>query len=304
MSAPFIVGAYAALPTSREDQEEFYSSLAAQSWVDGLEIPFRATIDDDLDWFTQQLSPAFTTNVLTPIPGVMHKLGENPDFGLASPDEGGRAAAMDYLLNASWAMKEINDALGRRFLTHVAIHSAPTKNADVEAFVQSLAVAAEWDWDGAHLVIEHQDAFIDGQEPQKGFLSLADELRAIAEVGAENLRSSINWGRSAIEGRAPGLPLSHIREAAAAHLLAGVIFSGAHATDSSYGPAWTDAHAPLSTIEESSIMTPELIHEAAALASQSPIDFLGAKISLDSELPLSVRLEALYAIAEAAGVTE
>lgn len=302
MSAPFIVGAYAALPHERTDQEEFYSSLAAQSWVDGLEVPFRANIDDDLEWFAAQLSPSFTTNVLTPIPGVMHKLGENPDFGLASPDEGGRAAAVDYLLNASWAMKELNDALGRQFFTHVAIHSAPTKNADVDALVASLAVASEWDWDGASLVIEHQDAFVEGQDPQKGFLTLADELRAIKEVDATNIRSSINWGRSAIEGRSQSTPLTHIREAADAGLLAGVIFSGAHARDCAYGPAWTDAHAPLNTFEESSIMTPDLVAEAARVTSAEPIDFLGAKISLDGELSLSARLEALYAIAEAAGV--
>lgn len=298
MSAPFIVGAYAALPAMRANREEFYECLAAQSWVDGLEVPFRAAIDDDLEWFISQLSDSFTTNVLTPIPGVMHKLADNPDFGLASPDEGGRAAALDYLLNASWAMKAVNDALGRRFFSHVAIHSAPTKNADVDAFTQSLTVATEWDWDGATLVVEHQDAFIAGQDPQKGFLSLADELDAIARVGSPNVKSAINWGRSAIEGRSADTPLEHIRQASQAGMLAGVIFSGAHATDSSYGPAWTDAHAPLVTHEESSIMTSQLV--AAAARAALDVDYLGAKITLDENLPLTTRIDALREIASAA----
>lgn len=169
MSVPFIIGAYASLPATKEEQADYYQILAGQPWVQGLEIPSCDSITDDVEWFVSQLSPNFTTNMLTPIPGVMQRVGKDQYFGLASPEESGKTAALDYLLNASWAIKAINDAAGRQVFTHVALHSAPTKIADPVAFNHSLDVVTQWDWDDAKLVIEHQDAFIAEQSPQRVF---------------------------------------------------------------------------------------------------------------------------------------
>lgn len=298
MAVPFIVGAYASLPASRSEQEEFYGALAAQPWVNGLEIPFRARISDDVEWFASQLSEHFSTNMLTPIPGVMHKLGENSGFGLASNDDGGRAAALDYLLNASWAIKEVNDAANRQVFTHVALHSAPTGGAHVDAFARSLEVASQWDWDGARLVIEHQDEFIEGQDPQKGFLSLADEMRAAADHGIQVV---INWGRSAIEGRNPDTPLAHVQVAGDAGVLGGVIFSGAHDQPNSFGPAWNDDHVPLHEDEPTSLMTAARVGAVATAARAYPVSLLGAKVSIGADVPLSTRLDMLRRIAMSAG---
>ncbi len=46
---------------------------------------------------------------------------------------------------------------------------------------------------------------------------------------------SVNWGRSAIEGRDPSLPVRHVRQLRARGLLDGVVFSGAAATHGAYG---------------------------------------------------------------------
>lgn len=299
MTEPFVVGAYAALPDNQEEVEQFYATLAGQTWVNGLEIPFRSNIADDIHWFVSQLHAAFTTNVLTPIPGVMGKLAQDPHFGLASPDDGGRTAALDYLLNASWAIKELNDAVGRQVITHVALHSAPKALANQEAFAHSLAVASQWDWDGAHLVVEHQDAPRAGQEPEKGFLELADEIRVVTELANPDVKLAINWGRSAIEGHSAQTALEHIQTVADAGLLGGVIFSGAHSADNSYGPAWTDCHVPMIDDEPTSVLTASAIAEATAVARAGQVEFLGAKISIPASVTLTDRLEMIQRIASA-----
>ncbi|MDP9800825.1 hypothetical protein J2S49_000901 [Arcanobacterium wilhelmae] len=301
MATPFVIGAYAALPAERAQQEEFYGSLAQAAWVNGLEIPLRATITDDLPWFAQQIAPSFTTNVLTPIPGTMGKLGKNPAFGIASPDEAGRALALEFLIDAVNQVKAVNDAVGRQVFTHIALHTAPTATAQREALVRSLATIEQWDADGAKFVIEHQDAFIPEQAPQKGFLSLADEIIAIEEADAERTFISLNWGRSAIEGRGTELPLEHVKQAAASGKLEGLIFSGAHDVDGDYGPAWTDAHVALHQDEPSSIMTSSLVASAAQAATAAKVQYLGAKLTLDGRYSVAERVAILQRVAAAAG---
>ncbi|WP_216382075.1 DUF4862 family protein [Arcanobacterium phocae] len=299
MSVPFIVGAYASLPTALPEQEEYYATLGAQSWVNGLEIPFRNSITDDPAWFAAQLPDHFHINVLTPIPGTMQRVGADPAFGLASPDDAGQAAALDFLLNASWAIKEVNDAAGRQIFTHVELHSAPTGNAHLDPFLHSLDIISQWDWDGAQLVIEHQDEFIPGQLAQKGFLSLADEIKAATE---RNMPIVINWGRSVIEGRSTDTPLAHVQQAGAAGVLGGVIFSGSHSEANSFGPAWNDDHMPLHDDEPSSLMTVQNVTDVANATRQYPVNFLGAKVSIRPEVSLSTRLDMIRRIAAAAQV--
>ncbi|MGV9188433.1 DUF4862 family protein [Arcanobacterium canis] len=301
MAIPFVVGAYAALPAEREQQEEFYASLADAQWVNGLEIPLRQTITDDLPWFAHQIAPSFTMNVLTPIPGTMGNLAKNPAFGIASPDEAGRAAALEFLIDGINQVKAVNDAVGRQVFSWIALHTAPTATAEREALVRSLSTIEQWDADGAKFVIEHQDAFIPDQAPQKGFLSLEDEIGAIADAGAERTFISLNWGRSAIEGRDTQTPLEHIKAAALSGKLAGVIFSGAHNVDGDYGPAWTDSHVALQHDEPSSIMTSTLVATAAETARSAKVNYLGAKLTLDGRYTVPERIAILRRVAGAAG---
>lgn len=45
MTAPTIVGAYAAMPRAIAERECLYRSLAETGWVDGIEIPYRDGLD-------------------------------------------------------------------------------------------------------------------------------------------------------------------------------------------------------------------------------------------------------------------
>ena len=305
VATPFVIGAYASLPVETVDQETYYAELGTLPWCNGLEVPFKETLHDDVAWLAARMAESFTTNILTPIPGVMGRLGSNPAYGLASTDPDGRAAAFAHLTAANDAVRDFNDRLGHRFFTHVALHSAPKAAADKDAFAESLATVLEWDWDGAICVVEHCDAYNPELAPQKGFLTLDDELAVIAQFeGASTpIRASINWGRSAIEGRSADLPLEHITQASDSGLLAGLIFSGAHDRDNEYGPAWDDYHVAMNVDEPTSVMTPELVAAAIDAACPKTLDYLGAKATLAPRYSIPERLAILRNIAVAAGVT-
>ena len=88
-----IVGAHAAMPLERGDQESFYAGLAERNLATALEIPFSDSIHEDLDWFVSQVRGRFRRGVVTALPGTMKRLAEEPNFGLASTDDEGRRAA-------------------------------------------------------------------------------------------------------------------------------------------------------------------------------------------------------------------
>lgn len=301
MAIPFIVGAYAAMPSSQDEQVQFYAALGEQPWVNGLEVPFKGDGATDLAWLSEQMAESFTTNVLTPIPGTMARLAQDPTFGLASPDPAGRTAALEYLIDASNQVKAFNDLMGRQFFTHILLHSAPTEHADLDAFKLSLDTISHWNVDGAKIVVEHADAFVPGQRPEKGYLTLDDELAAIEAVTAITPLITINWGRSAIEGRSADLPLAHVKQVAAAGRLAGMMFSGAHDTDNALGAAWEDTHEPLQQDDPTSIMTSAHVTASAKVARDANADYLGAKVTLKDNYSLEHRVSILRRIAMAAG---
>jgi hypothetical protein len=116
------------------------------------------------------------------------------------------------------SLRAMNDRLGRRVVLAVEIHSAPgSENRIVKpnssAFQRSLDEAAALDWDGAALLVEHCDAYIAGQKPAKGFLTLADEIGALSSLSGSPMGLSLNWGRSMIELRDPGRVIDHVTAA-------------------------------------------------------------------------------------------
>jgi hypothetical protein len=131
------------------------------------------------------------------------------------------------------------------------------------------------------IVIEHCDAFISGQHPEKGFLSLSDEIAAIQSSGCE-VGILINWGRSAIEFRDASRVVEHIESAKSANLLQGLIFSGASSAEGLFGYPWIDAHHPFRKSENhnfgdpESLLTEELAKAAMRAAGEIPL--LGIKM--------------------------
>lgn len=296
MTTPFIIGAYASVPAEAPARDEFHELLAAQDWVDGLEIPFPGNLATDVAEVASRIAPGWDANTITAIPGTMQRVGGNPNFGLASPDEGGRVEALAFAREIRDRVAELGEALGRSSVAHVQLHSAPTAKADADALRRSLAEVLDWDWSGARIVIEHCDSHIVDQRPEKGFLSIEDEIEVAVELG---LGIHINWGRSALEFRDADAPARHIRAAADAGVLAGVLFSGASGEATSYGGPWADGHLPARIDEPASLMGAEQIRDCASAALSGGVTYLGAKVCVPSEATPAQRIAMLRNVHQA-----
>ena len=185
------------------------------------------------------------------------------------------------------AVAELHDLAGVRVITGIEVHSAPrrTHGSSATSLARSLSEAMTWDWDGAELLLEHVDAQVGGRPASKGFLSLENELPAVADSGAGVV---INWARSAIETRSPGGPDEHIAMARDAGLLRGVMFSGVSSEATDYGPAWVDAHLPAQDAEPASLLTLRAIR--SAIEAAGPDVFLGAKMSWSGSIDGAVAM--------------
>lgn len=138
MTAPTIVGAYAAMPRAIAERECLYRSLAETGWVDGIEIPYRDGLDADPRWLADQLRDRFAHCVVTAIPGTMGQLAGDPDFGLASSDEQGRQRALKWFTNLVDDVRTLHEMVGHPVVRWVEVHSAPSRKADAKAFASSL----------------------------------------------------------------------------------------------------------------------------------------------------------------------
>lgn len=290
------LGAYAASPChsawDAAAETAYYDGLKRLGLA-GLEHPYwdRLHRFDDA-WFLDALHPDWTI-VLTTLPGVMHRLKEDSYFGLASADDGGRARALDFLEGTRRVIEHLHKYLGRRVVKAVEIHSAPRLGAgaksSLERLADSLTDLRARDWDGATLLLEHCDRNVPERAPDKGFLSLEDEAVAVRlSSGTTPLQLLINWGRSALETRSAAGPLEHLRRAREAELLGGLFFSGAVQSHPLYGD-WRDSHAPFSTVEPASLLTPQAA--ADALRAAGDVAFLGLKMqALPKTLSVAERL--------------
>jgi hypothetical protein len=297
---PFVssyAAASPAAPWDRNAEGALFDGFAAMDLA-GLELPFTGRLHaHDESWLADQLRPEWRF-IVTCLPGTMNRLKDETPFGLASADEDGRRRALDFIEEARRAAAALNSRLGRKAVAAVAVHSAPTLGAgarsSLESFAESLTELRRRDWSGAELLVEHCDAFVPAHPPDKGFLRIEDECAAIKlSEGAAPARVLINWGRSAIETRSAEGPLSHLRRAVEAELLAGLFFSGAAPAHPDYG-AWKDSHVPFSVSCPESILTPDATKNALKTAGN--ISYLGVKIQpLPKSLDVSARLAMIRA---------
>ncbi len=247
--AGLLLGAYAMAPADPADQEWFYAGVELLG-VAGLELPLlpESALSPDLAWIERHARPAWDL-LVTCIPTVMGRLGSAPGYGLASNDEAGRQQALADVARARELAQRLADQHGRRRVVAIQVHSAPgPAGGSPDALARSLEQILRWDLAGARVLVEHCDTVIPGQTAAKGFLSIQDEIAAIVAAGtgsgASTAGLSINWGRSALEGRCTQTPVGHVRAAAAAGVLGAVVFSGAADSPTSWGPPWSDTHIP------------------------------------------------------------
>ncbi len=283
-----VVGAYAASPAhGRWDpraEEEFFAGLVATPGVGALELPWLGSIHPHDGAWLRSHFPAELGAIITDIPHTMDQIGANPAYGLASVTPEGRRAAVENVARLRDDVRRFHDAQGRKAVGAVELHSAPRgAEGSRDALDRSLTEIASWEWGGVQLVIEHCDAWREGQAPEKGFLDLDTEMDAIARSGAP-VGVSLNWGRSVIEGRSPDTAVEHARIARERGLLRGFIASGAADVDTVFGPAWIDAHLPFALTPTTtphglagSLMTEERVTEVLRAAGQ--LDWRGVKVS-------------------------
>lgn len=292
----YMIGAYATAPSTqlwdKELETIYYQELKSQYKIIGLEHPFVGRLHPfDDEWFLKNIDCNWQF-IFTSIPGVMGQLARDPHFGIASTNEAGRQSALAFYQKAQQAIVKLNSYLKKEAVSHVKIHTAPKitthTQSSIQALITSLETMQSWNWYGAKLVIEHCDAYIPGQEAEKGFMRLEDEIKAVKQVNSKlnsDIGISINWGRSAIEARNTNGPLQHIKQAYLNGVLKGIIFSGTSDVDGPYGQ-WKDTHMPpaqalfLPCYAENSLLTMEQMKKSIQQCDYQQLDYIGAKISL------------------------
>ncbi len=301
MPRGFTVGAYAAageLPPA--DEPRWYELLGRLEGVGGIEAPYRRGEHPDR---LAGLLPSGWHVVVTLLPLTFTIAKTDSRYGLASADAAAREAALEDARRARESILRLHDALGRSAVCAVQLHSAPSRRepgaSDAASLASSLSSLAPLDWDGAALVVEHCDAAVPGGTWQKGYLSLADEIVAVRAAGGRDARLglSVNWGRSAIEGRSARTPVEHVREIQDVGLLRGMMLSGAAATDGPFGDAWRDVHNPVAAVDGHSLLDDDAIARSLdAIDGLESLDFVGAKVKA---APGAVALEERLAGVEA-----
>ena len=310
--ASYLVGAYAAAPSQLgwdpAAEATFLDAVLALDGVSGLEVPFTGALHKyDEEWFLQRLPPAADV-VLTLLPGTMARLKAAPSFGIASTDDAGRRAAVDFAGEALRAIGRLNQATGRESVTAVQVHTAPVHKPGLSspaALAESLAEIASWNWGGVQLVIEHCDAAVPGQPEAKGFLGLeaeAETVTAINERGGMKVAMAVNWGRTVIEQRRPEAAEEQISFLRSAGLLGGLTFSGCSDVDTRFGPAWADVHVPPAplepgrkdedALEPASLLTPERIR-ASLTAAGAGTGFRALKFAAPPAAGVAARVAAV-----------
>ncbi len=287
-----IVGAHAAMPSERGDQEAFYAGLAERNLATALEIPFSDSIHEDLDWFVSQVRGRFRHGVVTALPGTVRRLAEEPAFGLASTDDEGRRAAVEWITGVRRAAEELNQRTGEETVSFIHIHSAPGVRASADAFQRSLADLEADDRFRAEVVIEHCDAYSPIFPGDKRFLSLITELAVADECGF-----AINWGSSALEWQNPDRPRQHVEILAETVRLRGLIFSGVAAVDTRWGRAWADLRLPLSTDEPASLMTPQRVTDCVLVAGDR-VAYWGARVKAPAAANVETRLKVVASVVD------
>lgn len=295
-SVPFL-GAYALAAGLEPAAAATMYQLLAELPIAGLELPLAAA-DVDSTWFRDHVA-AHWDLVVTCIPTTMQRLGLDPSYGLASLDDGGRQAALADVEVALAFAAAAAESSGRSRVRAVQIHSAPRReNSSPQALARSFDALSGAAPDGTRIVLEHCDAARPGRPHHKGFLEFDEEIALLAD---RDIAMTINWGRSAIEGRSASTPVEQVRAAAKAGVLGGLMFSGVADHETAWGPAWDDSHmAPrgddLALAESRDSLLGRTEIAAALAAAGGALDYVGVKITVRSE---SQRPAARVAVAQA-----
>jgi hypothetical protein len=278
-SAGLFLSAYICAPTDPVEEDGFYDAVAGFD-IDGLEFALfpagARTLEPD--WIRNHVNPGHDL-IVSLVPTMMATLGSTPNHGLASTDDVQRKRALADVGRACDLAVRLAAEYSTRRVVAIEVHAAPgPRGGSLEAFERSLTEILTWDRAGAELLVEHCDADVPGQTPAKGFFRLDDEIAVVRsfDLAPDVLGMSLNWGRCAIEGRGPRLPVEHIHAVTGAGLLRAYMYSGATGEDTDWGPAWTDMHipsrgaAPALATSAASLLGPDEIAETIRAIGDTP----------------------------------
>ena len=306
-----IVGAYTSSPTlynwNVSLEKEFLENIKNMDKVRGLEIPFwgESLHPNNTNFFLSMLNHDWE-HVITCIPGTMKRLENEPEFGLASINEKNRKNAIEFVNLARLSTEKLVKHIDKNCVIAVQLTSSPKTlpesiKGNADKLYASLSEICSWDWYGAKIVIEHCDSFTEqNMAPQKGFLSLNEEIQVIKSIIKEKnskIGLTVNWGRSAIEGKNIKTPEEHVKSTYICDVLSGIIFSGVTDNPESLHGAWKDSHAPpakdfdILNYESTSLMTFKNIKNTLNSCNVNNIDYIGIKLMpLPAELTISNRI--------------
>jgi hypothetical protein len=278
-----VYSAYNAAPVGLAEEAEaedlWYKALRSDGRIGGLELPVLGggLHPQGLDRLAGLLDPRWS-NTVSAMPLTLTASTSDPAYGLASADPAARRRALADIESAREETVRLQELLGPASVRAFALQSAPRADrSSPDAFADSLQEVASWDWRNIELLVEHSDALMPGQAPQKGYLSLEEEMAAVRSVtdsGTRHIRHLLNWGRSAIEGRSAATPGWHI--GAVGDALGAFAFSGAGPKATVRGGEWEDVHLGLAADEPASLLTADAVRAVTAKLPDG-LSYLGIK---------------------------
>jgi hypothetical protein len=301
----YVLGAYAAAPSDlsahQRDEREWFAALASIPLVGGLELPFDGGLHPSGPKYLAGLLDPSWRSVVTAMSGVSTRLLTDPSYGLASTNEASRMQAISDIAAARSDIVRVRSIRGKDSIIALQLQSAPgarNSRASADALALSLVEILGWDWDGVAISVEHCDAPNENHAPQKGFLSLSEEMIAVntaRERTGAAIGHTINWARSTIESRDPATPAAQTKTLSNGGSLVGLMFSGVAASATAFGPAWADAHLPVSDAgdgsETHSLLSSDQMVRSLRATGGTEL-YVGAKVSAPKvELPLLDRLK-------------
>jgi hypothetical protein len=291
MKNRYFVSAYATSPSvyewNSEIEKQYFQHLALKPEIIGVEHPYLYNSEKYTFAWLQENIPKHWSIIITMLPAFMQMSKVNPYFGLASTSKNDRMQAVALINQVNQYSLHLNHLFGKNIVKAVHLHSSPPNDntiirGDKSSLRQSLNEISDMKWGDIQLNLEHCDALIPHHAPEKGFLSLEDEIEVIQQI-KQPFGIVLNWARSAIEHRSIEAPIKHIELAIKHDLLKGFFFSSCTDNNESTYGYWKDTHMPpqpfISSqyLEKTSLLGYEEIQKALTILP--PQVYLGVKVS-------------------------
>lgn len=163
---PAYNAAPAGLTEDTESEDQWYAALWSDRRIGGLELPvFRGQLHPH--GLARLLHPGWS-NTISAMSTTLVATKTDPGYGLASEEREGRQRAISDIALARAETLLIQEQMESASVPAFALQSAPRADrSSLLAFTDPLRQIASWDWGNIELLIEHSDALVPGQAPER-----------------------------------------------------------------------------------------------------------------------------------------